>query len=336
MHLGTRPLGPKLPFILLLAISWIAPGAARGADDRASLDIHVHLQQGITNDLEDSGIVPVKGLGFPWETPGSVLQEQVDWMLAHAGVQKFALISDGYLTEDVASSDEVNRATARMVAQHPDRLVGICGTKLAWEDAPESMARCLALPGMRGIKLHFFNQHVTLSTDPAARERLRAIARRVSPFRPFFLIHFNMDWFHPQHNFTEFEELIRIADDFPNCRFVIAHSATDSVPEVLVAIGRHYREHPERTRNIYAETSTSLISGVTHVAWQTHDRTLAAARYAAAWRELGIDRVLFGSDSMTESSRFDQELKSIETSPALTPAEKEAILFRNGERFFAE
>jgi predicted TIM-barrel fold metal-dependent hydrolase len=87
-----------------------------------------------------------------------------------AGVRQAVVLSVGYSFADerkqMADPDRLTRQendrTSAQVASARGRLIGFCSANPLRDAALAEIERCLALKGMRGIKLHMGNAGVTL------------------------------------------------------------------------------------------------------------------------------------------------------------------------------
>lgn len=109
----------------------------------AAIDVHTHV---ISQPLLDG----LTGGGVP--TSGA---EDLIARLDEANVQQAVVLGLGYfgLPSDFNMAPE-NDFTAAEVAKFPDRLIGFCGINPLYDSALDEIDRCLALPGMVGIKLN--------------------------------------------------------------------------------------------------------------------------------------------------------------------------------------
>ena len=222
--------------------------------------------------------------------------------MEEGGVERALLISDAYL-EEGAERFRLNEELSAFVAGAPGRYRGLCGLNTAWSDGDEVLERCLALPGMIGIKLHFRWFHQSLSS-PETAARFESLASIADGRRGTFLIHMNLE----KDAAGELSALREVARRHPRSRFVIAHAA-ESALDALAASGG--------VENLYTEVSTFVIRDPSEV--------------SAALRGFGIGRVLFGVDGPGYGSK-----RTIERFLALplTDAAKTAVLETNGAAFW--
>ena len=118
------------------------------------------------------------------ERNGAALVKELD----AAGIERAVVLSVGYsfaderkaLNDPDRLTREENDWTSAQVTKNAPRLIGFCSANPLRPAALEELERCLALPGMIGIKLHLGNAGITLR-DPAHLARMQqlfALAQR--------------------------------------------------------------------------------------------------------------------------------------------------------------
>jgi uncharacterized protein len=185
-----------------------------------------------------------------------------------------------------------NDWTADEVAKFPDRLRAFCSFNPLRSYALKELDRCAKSGRFRGIKLHFGNSGVDFShaSDVEAVARVFGAANErkmpiVVHFSPRGGVPYGRDFVQ-----TFFDKVLPNAPDIP---VQIAHLAsqghlderTDSALTVFVA---RIKGHDARARNLWFDVATAVTA-------QTSPK--AAAHVAAVIRELGVDRVVYGSDT---------------------------------------
>ena len=230
------------------------------------------------------------------ERDGKALLAELD----AAGVGKAIVLSVGYSFADerkkLENPDGLTRAendwTSAQVAASGGRLVGFCSANPLRPAALEELERCLALPGMRGVKLHFGNGGVSLR-DSVHAARIVQVFTLAERRGAAVLAHMRA---RGGLNFgAEDARLLldRLVPAAPSIDIVVAHfggagpgypAQADSVMAVFAAAAE--RGDP-RMRNVYFDVATVVTAETT-----TEGGALVAKRI----RQLGSRRVVYGSD----------------------------------------
>ena len=185
-----------------------------------------------------------------------------------------------------------NDWTADQAMKFPDRLRAFCSFNPLRSYALEELDRCAKSGKFRGIKLHFGNSGVDLSqpSDVAALANLfRAANERKLPI----VVHFAPRGSVPYGRaFVEtfFDKILAAAPDIP---VQIAHLAsqgrldtrTDSALSVFV---ERIAAHDPRAKNLWFDVATVVTPDIS---------PKNAARVATRIRQLGVGRILYGSDT---------------------------------------
>jgi predicted TIM-barrel fold metal-dependent hydrolase len=222
-----------------------------------------------------------------------------------AGIRRAVVLSVAYIYGSPARSiaDEYakvraeNDWNAAQAAEYPERLIAFCGVNPLEGYALDELARCAKDPRLRGgIKLHFGNSDVQLE-NPAHVERLRRVFRAANEHGMAIVVHLraSISRKRPYGSVqarTFLEELLPAAPDIP---VQVAHLAgtgpgyddppADSVMAVLVDA---VEKRDPRTRRLWFDVTTVV------------DRNISAANAALVAkriRQVGVDRILYGSDA---------------------------------------
>lgn len=297
---------------LIAAAGVVAVGSrvARAQGARPAVDHHQHLFGPVTAPrLDADGLVR---------------------LLDAAGIQRGVVLSTAYLfanpnrpavDDEYGSVRAENDWTAQQVAKHKDRLIGFCGVNPLKDYAEAEIRRCAADPFLRtGLKLHFGNSDVQLD-DPGHVAKVKAVFARANAAGMAIAVHMhgsvNRQRPHgARQAMTFLEQLLPAA---PDVVVQIAHltsagSWENEVDEAMRVFAAAIRSADPRTRRLYFD-----ISGVGLPDWQKH-----ASAVAASIRQVGTDRMLFGSDGNGESLRPAEVWQTCRELP-LTPAELSAI-----------
>ncbi|HEY0930133.1 MAG TPA: amidohydrolase family protein [Gemmatimonas sp.] len=272
---------------LLLVLTGCAVSRTRGGDEVPAprIDYHQHLVS--------APFAPI--VQRPPRDARALLAE-----LDSAGVHKAVVLSVAYSLADERKnlpdpdrlSREENDWTSTQMVAGQGRLVGFCSVNPLRAAALAELDRCLELSGMRGIKLHFGNSGVTLrNPDHATRlAELFALAeRKGAPV----LVHMRArggENFGAEDAHLFLDRLVVVA---PSIEVVVAHfggagpgypAQADSVMSVFSAAAE--RGDP-RLRHMYFDMATVV---------NEETSPEVAALIARRVRQLGVKRVLYGSD----------------------------------------
>ena len=277
--------------IWLGALSSMVAAAAASAPPKAAGDVppplvaaHQHL---ISPEF-------AKLLNLPPQDGAAFLK-----MLDEAGIRRGVVLSMGYTFGDerkkIPEADrltaEENDWTSRQVIQSHGRLVGFCGVNPLRSAAMAEIDRCLKLPGMMGVKLHFANSGVSMR-NPEHVARLQKVFAEANARRAPIVVHLHARTGSPYGAEDAQIFLEKLLPYAPNVVVQVAHLAgsgefpPDSEAAMRVFEGAIQRHDP-RARNLYFDQST-----VATASSSAED----GARIAAAIRAVGLKRVFFGSD----------------------------------------
>src|SRR5262249_36766947 len=239
------------------------------------------------------------------DSPGISARDLVA-LLDAAGIQRALVLSMGY-TWGKASRAPVeneyehvkaeNDWTAQQVAQYPGRLRAFCSFNPLKPYALEELKRCSKDPQLHyGLKLHFGNSDVDLD-NPNDVAQVKKVFKAANGYHMPIVVHLHTS-LDKQRKYGADEarvflnELLSAAPDVP---VQIAHlagaggydAATDSALSVFTdAIVRH----DVRMKNVWFDVTTVVLSGMS-----PDDLQQIAARI----RQIGVERVLYGSDAPT-------------------------------------
>jgi predicted TIM-barrel fold metal-dependent hydrolase len=220
-------------------------------------------------------------------------------MLDRAGIKRGVVLSMAYSFADerkkIPDPDrhvrEENDWTSRQMVLSNGRLVGFCGVNPLRDGALAEIDRCLKLPGMMGVKLHFANSGVSMrNSDHVARlQRVFALANaRHAPI----VVHLHARSGSPYGAEDAQVFLKKLLPYAPNVVVQVAHLAGSGnfppdAERAMKVFEAAIQRHDPRTRKLYFDQSTVATAS-----------TLPAdgARIADAIRGVGVKRVFFGSD----------------------------------------
>jgi predicted TIM-barrel fold metal-dependent hydrolase len=253
--------------------------------------------------------------------------------LDRAGVRRAVLLSVAYqfgnpnrpaVPNEYVAVQAENDRVSREVARYPDRFRGFCGVNPLKEYALAEIARCATDPYLRfGVKLHFGNSDVDLE-NMEHRARVREVFRVANASRMAIVVHMrpSVTMRRPYGAAVARTFLAEILPAAPDVPVQIAHltgsggydePGTDEAVAVFVdAIAKH----DSRMAHVYFDLSG--IAGLGR--WQER-----AGLVATRIRQLGIDRMLFGSDSGTKEMPGTREAWAAVRQLPLTDAEFRTI-----------
>ena len=231
------------------------------------------------------------------ELDGAALLASLD----SAGIERGVVLSMGYSfgderkaakvpDPDRATSDE-NDWTSRQVASSHGRLLGFCSVNPLRESALGEIARCLDLPGMVGLKLHFGNSGVSLR-DSAVARRMERVFALANARHAAIVVHLRARTGTPYGREDAQLFLDRLLPQAPDVVVQVAHLAgtagfPDYAEEAMDVVATAIERGDPRTRNLYFDQTAVATSE------STADEGMRAARMI---RRVGAARVFFGSD----------------------------------------
>jgi predicted TIM-barrel fold metal-dependent hydrolase len=282
---------------LFLTASMLA-GAARAQVPAPIGDWHQHVfsAQDIALAGPDSGLQPLDA-------------KDVVALLDAAGIRKATLLSIAYmygkpgrqLDDEPGKVRAENDWTAAQAARYPDRLVAFCSFNPLKEYALQELERCAGgpkgAPGMaRGIKLHFGNSDVQLD-DPAHVARLREVFAAANAAKLAIVVHMRASIgkgrpYGARQARIFVEQVLPAAPGVP---VQVAHFAGTGpgyedppAREAMAELAASVARHDPRTRNLWFDVASIV------------DRDIEpelAKLVADTIRRVGVDRVLYGTDS---------------------------------------
>jgi len=254
-------------------------------------------------------------------------------LLDSAGIRKAVVLSTAYIygspsrtvEDEYAKVRTENDWTAEQAAQFPDRLVAFCGVNPLEDYALDELARCARDPRLRGgVKLHFGNSDVRLE-DPGHVEQLRRFFQAANDHRMAIVVHTRASIskkrpYGAVQARAFLEQLLPAAPDVP---VQVAHLASsgpgyDDPPahEVIAVLAEAVEKGDPRTRRL-------LFDAATNVSRDTS--TANEALVAKLIRQVGPDRILYGSDAAVGENPRPREGWALFRRLPLTDREFETI-----------
>lgn len=258
---------------------------------------------------------------------GAALVRELD----AAGIERAVVLSVAYTYGDerkpVAEEDrdrmtsaENDWTSAQVVANAP-RLVGFCSANPLRDAALAELRRCLRLPGMKGIKLHFGNSGVSLR-NPDHMARVQQVYALAESLRVPVLVHMRA---RGGTNYGAEDARIFLDQVVPQARdvdLIVAHlggagpgygAQTDEVMSVFAEAAE--RRDP-KMRNIYFDVATDVTADTSGQ---------EAALIARRLRSVRLAHVLYGSDLTPPGGSVRAGWEIFRSKVPLTPAELRTI-----------
>jgi predicted TIM-barrel fold metal-dependent hydrolase len=213
-----------------------------------------------------------------------------------------------------------NDWTAAQVARFPDRLRAFCSFNPLHSYALHELDRCAASGKFRGIKLHFANSGVDLS-QPHDVEAIRQVFRAANRRRMPVIVHF-APYGTPYGRAIAETFVDKVLSAAPDIPVQIAHLASPGrldpkSDSALAVFAEHIAARDPRTRNLWFDVATSVTPTIS---------AKNAALIASRIRQLGVDRVLYGSDTPDKDHMTPREgWEAFHTRLPLTDAEFRTI-----------
>jgi predicted TIM-barrel fold metal-dependent hydrolase len=278
----------------LLMAGCAAGRSGLGGRYTPAADHHQHLFSPPIVELlgEDAGIPPLDA-------------HQLIRLLDSAGIQRAVVLSVAYMygsprrtvEDEYAKVRAENDWTASQAALYPARLVAFCGFNPLKEYALEELARCAGDRRLgRGVKLHFGNADIRMD-EPAHVERLREVFRAANEHRMAIVVHMRASIsrkrpYGAAQARVFLEQLLPLATDIP---VQVAHLAGtgpgyDDPPadSALALLADAVARGDQRTRRLWFD-----VASVVDPAISPANAALVARRI----RQVGLERILFGSDA---------------------------------------
>jgi predicted TIM-barrel fold metal-dependent hydrolase len=236
-------------------------------------------------------------------------------LLDSAGISRAAVLSVAYLYGSPARTvdDEYtkvrveNNWTAAQAALYPDRLSAFCSFNPLKEYAIAELERCARDPILRrGIKLHLGNSDVLLE-EPTHLARLERVFQLANRHRMAIVIHLRASISNrrPYGAAQAQAFLDRLLAAAPNVPVQVAHMAGSGpgyddqhADDALAVLAAAVEQKDRRTRQLWFDVTTVANGEL------SPER---AALLVRRIRQVGVDRVLYGSDAATGTNLRPRE-----------------------------
>ncbi|WP_229510616.1 MULTISPECIES: amidohydrolase family protein [unclassified Massilia] len=313
----------------VLAASLLVNAGAH-AQSTPAIDYHQHV---FSDDIitllgPDAGLKPLPA-------------KQVIALLDAAGIRKAVLLSTAYmygspqrkLDDEYAKVRRENDWTAGQAAQYPERLIAFCGVNPLKEYALDEIRRCAGTPGLKhGIKLHFGNSDVQLE-QPAHVARLAEVFAAADRAGMAILVHMRASIRNKRpYGAAEAQAFLdKVLPAAPHVTVQVAHLAGtgpgfEDPPSraVLATLAAAMERRQPATRNLWFDVASIAQDDTTPE---------AAALLVQRLRQIGLDRVLYGTDAAQGANLRPKEAWAAFRKLPLTAAELEQVA-RNAPPYF--
>lgn len=254
-------------------------------------------------------------------------------LLDLAGIRRAAVLSIAYqygnpnrpaVEQEYEKVKAENDWTSQQVSQFPDRLVGFCGVNPLKEYAIQEMERCAKDPRLRtGLKLHFGNSDVNLENAQHVQQ-LQRVFRKANDQGMAIVVHMRstISQRRPYGATQARIFLNQLLPAAPNITVQIAHLAgaggydDPAVDQALGIFIEAIAAKDPRMARVYFDAS-----GVAGLGNWTDKVSIIASRI----RQLGIARVLYGSDGAGQGNATPLEAWTAFRKLPLSEAEFQSI-----------
>jgi predicted TIM-barrel fold metal-dependent hydrolase len=303
LDVSTRMAGMFRAAYRVTPIAWSANGSAghiagyytRG--DGAATRHLGHVLLSLEKDAAGAWRIAAETPTIGSLTPQAITADQLVAQFDAAGIRKGVVLSLAYwfgsphgksVENEYAVVRAENDWTAAEAARFPDRLVAFCSFNPLKDFALEELERCGKHPHLKGLKLHFANSGVNVK-NAAHVEKLRSVFRAANTHKLPIVVHV---WVTDKTYGREHSQIFldQILSEAPDVVVQIAHFAGGGSAysdDAFDVFAKAIAANDRRTRNLYFDVTT-LIEGPR----PPNEVRLLAARM----REVGLHRILFGSD----------------------------------------
>lgn len=279
---------------LLGALAAPVPAWASGMPAPVA-DHHQHLFSPAMARLLDSGA------GGPPAIAAAGLVELLD----DAAIRRSVLLSTAYVYGSPARKidDEYTKVKAEndwngaQAALFPGRLRAFGSVNPLKEYALEEVARCAASPQLRhGLKLHFGNSDIQLE-NPEHAARLKEVFAAANRHGMALVVHLraSVSKRRPYGAAQARVFLEELLPAVPNVTVQVAHMAGTGpgyvdapADDALAVLAEAVARHDRRVRRLYFDVASLARPGM---------KEPDAARLVQRIRQIGVDRILYGSDA---------------------------------------
>jgi predicted TIM-barrel fold metal-dependent hydrolase len=264
---------------------------------------------------------------FEWPFERVITADALVANMNEAGIERAVVLSvaywfggpsQSYSEEEYARVRAENDWTAAQVARHPDRLVAFCGISPLRDYAVPELRRCGRELGMKGIKMHFRGAEVDILDNPQHVEKVRQVFQAANDAGMTIVVHSEARGEYGRAHAEAF--LNRLLPAAPDVIVQIAHlwGGNQYRAEPLAVYAEAIAAGDPRTRNLYFDLAEAVPGAL--------GSDQALREIAQRIRQIGLDRVLYGSDATTAGgARIAQRWAQLRHRLPLTDAELQDI-----------
>ncbi|GAB5562275.1 MAG: hypothetical protein SynsKO_39220 [Synoicihabitans sp.] len=281
----------RVPFL-----TWALMQLSLHAQTPPAVDHHQHLFSLATTAVSGATLVSAEDLAL---------------LLDEGGIRGAVVLSLAYqygnpnrppVEDEYTKVKSENDWTSQQVAQFPERLRGFGSVNPLKEYAVKEVDRCAQDPFLRtGLKLHFGNSDVDL-LNPEHVAKLRAVFRAANRNKMSIVVHLRSNYSHRRPHGAEQAQsfLDNVLTEAPDVTVQIAHLAgaggydEPSTDQALGVFIDAIAASDPRTQHLYFD-----VSGVAGIGEWPERAELIVSRL----RQIGFERILFGSDGTPELLR---------------------------------
>jgi predicted TIM-barrel fold metal-dependent hydrolase len=255
--------------------------------------------------------------------------DQLIPLLDAAGIKRAVLLSIAYMAgsparkvdDEVAKVRSENDWTAAQAARHPARLIAFCSFNPLKDYALAELERCAKTPGLdHGIKLHIGNSDVQLD-DPAHVARLRQVFAAANAHGMAIVVHLraNIGRKRPYGAAQARIFLDQVMPAAPDVVVQVAHLAGsgpgyDDPPAqaAMAVLADAVENHDPHANNLWFDVASIVDRDI---------KPETAALVVKFIRQVGVGRVLYGTDSAQGPNLRPRESWAAFQKLPLSPAE---------------
>ncbi len=264
----------------------------------AEVDHHVHIWSPQAAQLLRAATLQDPNIAHETVSSEPITADELIADLDRDGVQRAVVLSVAYWFDSphlpskgdkTAQIRAENDWVAAQVSRYSDRLIAFCSFNPIASEAIEDLNRCARDRRFRGVKLHLGNSGVDLR-NAAHLQRLGQVFAELDRRRVPVIVHL---WTGPSYGRADAQAFLdQVLSRAPRIAIQIAH---------LAGTGPGYG--PEEAVAVFADASSAGDRRMVNVLFDVasvvtaNQKTEALAMIARRLRQIGLEKLVFGSDS---------------------------------------